>query len=600
MAAATATARAIGPLDPLEHLDQLDPLDISLEDFEPSIGSRSRSPPAFGYPSAHSGFRSDEEASEMDDLDSEVSAGGYSPPAWRRLGNGGRSSGFWRKSDDMMGGAGFAAGGIDDNYNWRESSAEYESMDDQELILARAARTRLPTGSVSPAREHSPAPSEHNGLARQSNLIRQQEQNVRGSGGLRRRTKGVRRLEDAPKNYFRLALRAQVQQREPIEAVTSFMRSKVGFRAGSWISMLLSAIFLSISYSAIRSLFQPTTTLRPVPDLVKVAGVARSFEPLIYYSENAVSQVGDLQATGLAVWDLSESIRYSDMANAAAIVQELDDLSESLKVLALEVTKFYASVDGDIDGILIVMQWAQRELNQLQHRTAAPLSTAYDNIYNLLSNTGLLDDPDAGHPTRLGAAVVSVFGYASPQRELKTLQRTFAEFLSVLEEAINNELHNSLALFSIFEAIDQRFANLARMVVREASDQDNAHSDLLSSLWTVILGARARDLRKYEKNRLLLLNVREKTVSNKGILVEHNHRLLLLKANLETLRERLVSPLVRSENGSTLSVEQQVRGLEEVADHLEVVRRGQKSKIMEILFGGTVKRVEGQHQEIDG
>ncbi|KAK3682542.1 hypothetical protein B0T22DRAFT_287459 [Podospora appendiculata] len=595
--AATATARAIGPLDPLEHLDQLDPLDISLEDFEPSIGSRSRSPPAFDYPSVHSGFRSDEEASEMDDLDSEVSAGGYSPPAWRRLGNGDRSSGFWRKSDDMMGGAGFA-GGVDDNYHWRESSAEYESMDEQELILARAARTRLPTGSVSPARGHSPAPSEHNGLARQSNLIRQ-EQNARG-GGLQRRTKGVRRLEDAPKNYFRLALRAQVQQREPVEAVTSFIRSKVGFRTGSWISMLLSAVFLSISYSAIRSLFQPTTTLRPVPDLVKVAGVARSFEPLIYYSENAVSQVGDLQATGLAVWDLSESIRYSDMANAAGIVQELDDLSESLKVLALEVTKFYASVDGDIDGILIVMQWAQRELNQLQHRTTLPLSTAYDNIYNLLSNTGLLDDPVAGQPTRLGAAVVSVFGYASPQRELKTLQRTFSEFLSVLEEAINNELHNSLALFSIFEAIDQRFANLARMVVREASDQDNAHSDLLSSLWTVILGARARDLRKYEKNRLLLLSVREKTVSNKGILVEHNHRLLLLKANLETLRERLVSPLVRSENGSTLSVEQQVRGLEEVADHLEVVRRGQKTKIMEILFGGSAaKRVEGQ-PGIDG
>lgn len=98
-----------------------------------------------------------------------------------------------------------------------------------------------------------------------------------------------------------------------------------------------------------RSLFEPAS-LRPVPDLVKVAGIARSFEPLIYYSENGVSQVGDLQATGVAVWDLGESVRTSNMSSAPIIVKELDELSDSLKTLAIELTKFFANVDGDIDG----------------------------------------------------------------------------------------------------------------------------------------------------------------------------------------------------------------------------------------------------------
>jgi hypothetical protein len=100
---------------------------------------------------------------------------------------------------------------------------------------------------------------------------------------------------------------------------------------------------------AVRNLFQPAAS-RPVPDLVKVAGVARAFEPLIYFSENGAAQVGDLQATGVAVWDLGESVRSSNMTSAPIIVKELDELSDSLKTLAIELTKFFANVDGDIDG----------------------------------------------------------------------------------------------------------------------------------------------------------------------------------------------------------------------------------------------------------
>lgn len=96
-------------------------------------------------------------------------------------------------------------------------------------------------------------------------------------------------------------------------------------------------------------LFAPSGP-QPVPDLVKVAGLAKAFEPLIYYSENGISQIGDLQATGVAVWDLGESVRGTNMTSAPIIVKELDELSESLKVLSIELTRFFADVDGDVDG----------------------------------------------------------------------------------------------------------------------------------------------------------------------------------------------------------------------------------------------------------
>ncbi|KAK0617070.1 hypothetical protein B0T14DRAFT_434376 [Immersiella caudata] len=564
----TATAIFDGPLDRL---------DASLEDFEPSIGNnhRNHQAAAFGYPSVHSGFRSDSELEE--DSDSEASAGGYSPPAWRRLGNGDHSSGFWRRSDGLSGGLGGGGYELDEALmmlSSRESSPEYESADEGEQILAQAARTRLP-GSMSPEKERSPEPEYYAAQQYLTETVKIKREAMERAA----------QRQGPPQNYVRFAVRAEVLHRtEIIESAMTFVRSLFRATTNSWASMAVSGLVVLTAWAAFRSLFEPAA-LRPVPDLVKVAGVARSFEPLIYYSENGIQQVGELQATGVAVWDLGESVRSSNMTSAPIIVKELDELSDSLKTLAIELTKFFANVDGDIDGILIVMDWARRELSQLQHTTPPTLSLVFDNIHNALSNAGILEDATTGQPTRLGTVATAIFGPSTPQRTKLTLQRTFHEFLAVLEEAIANELQHSLALFALFEAIDHQFLNLARTVIREASLQEERHADLLSSLWTRMLGAGAAELKKYERNRLLLLNVRERTVRNKGILVEHNHKLLALKANLENLRKKLVSPLVRSENSSTLTLEEQIRGLEDAGGYLEGVRSRQKSKLLEMMYG---------------
>lgn len=140
-------------------------------------------------------------------------------------------------------------------------------------------------------------------------------------------------------------MRAEVQQRtDPLEAAINFWRHVT--KSKSTLFAYLVAI-VSI-FSVCRNLVQTPDT-GPGPDLIKVSGLARSFEPLIYYSENGVQQIGELQETGVAVWDLSESVRLSNMTSAPIIVRELDELSGGLKSLALELTKFFATVDGDVD-----------------------------------------------------------------------------------------------------------------------------------------------------------------------------------------------------------------------------------------------------------
>lgn len=245
------------------------------------------------------------------------------------------------------------------------------------------------------------------------------------------------------------------------------------------------------------------------------------------------------------------------------------------------------------------MEWARRELSQLQQPSSTsspslflmkPLTAIYDGFYNLLVYTGLFENTATGSPTAVGAVATTLFGMSGPQRTRETLHRTFHEFLIVLEEAVATELQHSLALFALFEAVDRQFLNLVRTVAREASVQDERHADLLASLWTRILGPSASVTQKYERNHELLRDVREKTVRNKGVLIEHNHRLLALKTSLESLRRKLVSPLVRSVNSSTLTLDEQIRGLEDVGGYLARVRARQKGKLMEALYGiGTLR-----------
>ena len=346
---------------------------------------------------------------------------------------------------------------------------------------------------------------------------------------------------------------------------------------------------LALAFSVLR-LVTHTPSQPPVPDLVKVAGLARSFEPLIFYSENGVRQISDLQETGVAVWDLGESVRYANMTSAPVIVSELDSLSESLKTLAIELTKFFANVDGDIDGILIVMDWAKRELSALSSHPSSSLSSAFTNVHTLLSHIGLLQNPSTGLPTPFGKLFTTVFGTTNTQRTSQTLHRTFNEFLNVLEESINAELTYSTTLFALFENIDRQFLNLQRTTIRESDTQERLETEFLSSLWTRIIGPNHTLLRKYEKNKQLLASVRLKTTQNKSLLVEHNGKLVALKGNLETLRRKLVSPLVRRGDGSTIGVEEQVRGLEGTYEHLRRVRENQKGRVLEVLYGAGSRR----------
>lgn len=236
------------------------------------------------------------------------------------------------------------------------------------------------------------------------------------------------------------------------------------------------------------------------------------------------------------------------------------------------------------------MDWAQRELSVVSSRPLTP----YDNFHTMLHRAGVLTSPTTGAPNGLARAMMTLFGNTTPQRTVATLQRTWTEFLNVLEESIQNELTFLTLLFTLSERVDQLFLNIQRILAREQDTQDRAESEFLSALWTRITGGDKSQMKKYEKNRLLLGSLRQVTTVQKHLLVEYNSRLVQVKANLEILRRNLVSPLVRGNLSTTQTVQEQIGHLGTTYGVLSGVREKQKQKMMEMVYGAgnAHKRIE--------
>lgn len=147
-------------------------------------------------------------------------------------------------------------------------------------------------------------------------------------------------------------MHAEVQHRtDTFEHILGYGKGALDFAFQSKFHFFAVLVGVFMATSFVRSLVaQPV--IGSAPDLLKAVSLSRSWEPLIQYSERGISAVQDLQETGIAVWDLSESVKHSNMSSAPILVSEMDGLSESLKILAIEMTRFFANVNGDVDRLV--------------------------------------------------------------------------------------------------------------------------------------------------------------------------------------------------------------------------------------------------------
>jgi hypothetical protein len=144
----------------------------------------------------------------------------------------------------------------------------------------------------------------------------------------------------------RFAIRGETLFRTaPIEETMSTFASGVKYFTRSRANLITTIATIMVSWI----LLQPwTSTL--IPDIANVAGMAKQFEPLMYASENVIPRSRELAEASIAVQDLGESVRATNMSASTVIIDQLDSLGDSLKMLSEKLTSFFTNVDGDIDS----------------------------------------------------------------------------------------------------------------------------------------------------------------------------------------------------------------------------------------------------------
>ncbi|KAL5387856.1 hypothetical protein DPSP01_003254 [Paraphaeosphaeria sporulosa] len=319
----------------------------------------------------------------------------------------------------------------------------------------------------------------------------------------------------------------------------------------------------------------------PGPNVAHLVSMVRRFEPLLYASENVIPRSRELSDASIAVEDLGESIRASNMSGSKIIVTQLDDLSENLKTLSQQIQTFFVHVDGDMDGTISAIGWATRQLEGIQGSRAGVIDTVIGNVHGGLNKIGVLGSDD--QPSAVGAVVTGLMGSTTQQKAKAALQRSFDFVLSTLEENLQNELSRADSLFQMFDNVDLQFHNLHRTVAKEEDTLAAQKDEFLASMWRTTITNKLR-LKKYERNLKLLKTLRSSALANKSELKNNIQIIRAVQDQLVVARKSLISPVIRGAQSDSYSIEKQLEDVVATHDFLQGIRDTQKHKFTKQLF----------------
>ncbi|KAF2276923.1 uncharacterized protein EI97DRAFT_376669 [Westerdykella ornata] len=389
---------------------------------------------------------------------------------------------------------------------------------------------------------------------------------------------GAHSEDHARPGYVNFSVRAETLFRTgPLEDLVSAGARALNLFTQSRLSILCTIGTIILAYVLT---LQWTDSL--IPDIANVANMARQFEPLMFASENVIPRSRELADASIAVQDLGESVRATNMSASTIIIEQLTDLGDSLSLLSDQLRSFFTNVDADMDSILLAMEWTKRELETLQGPSPSLIDNFIGNLHGALSKTGLLEDGN-GQTTAVGRLVTDMVGQTTQQRNRATLQRTFDYLLSTLEENITNELSRADSLYALFETVDRQFQNLHRSVAKEEDSLSSRKDEFLARMWRQSIKNKMQ-IKKYEKNLKLLKTVRASTLENKSELKAHVQVINSVKDQLDKARKNLISPLIRRAQSSGYGVEQQLVELQGTYRALRGVREGQKMRVYQAMF----------------
>lgn len=232
----------------------------------------------------------------------------------------------------------------------------------------------------------------------------------------------------------------------------------------------------------------------------------------------------------------------------------LDDFVATAKSTSRGLTRFGSRVNGVVDSLLAMDEYALRALEDAQTARIGASSSA-------------------------GSVIVSVVllpfrGMSSSDPE-KDILSTFVQASSVMDSSIQRLIMEAESVLRDLDDLENRLAVIQDMVSREDSVIKERHEEVLAQLWS-ILGGNRQKLVNFASHRSLLANIavyRSKALAHVGASLI---QLQQMQADLEDLRDRVTQPALLGD--ADIPLEVHIESIRKGVDRLNDGRNKAKSK----------------------
>ncbi|KAH9923075.1 uncharacterized protein B0H18DRAFT_955998 [Fomitopsis serialis] len=336
----------------------------------------------------------------------------------------------------------------------------------------------------------------------------------------------VRYLGDALQTAFWLL-------KKPLGGVIFVMALAIlcNYVAGKISGMLSPLCFIpaisSTMFCVGRTSFSPIMDKAPQSgDLVKLIELHGDFGNLLDTNVDTAKIRTKLRQSEVATHDLVAHVRASDLRSHDILAEALMHFVEDAKRTGDGLYRLSTRISGAVDRITVVN----------------------NNAMNTLSAVTVNDSPPSW--------ITTAFSSRSGTQEAVII-RSYADVMETLAQETEQALLEASASVANLERLQERLYKIQEICVREGLSQSDAHSKLLSEIWS-ILGGNRDALRKTKERLSLLADVDHYRKQAINHVVWTRDVLLEVAADVEELRDRAAAPQIVGERVPALLLIQSI------------------------------------------
>ncbi|KIW18643.1 hypothetical protein PV08_02932 [Exophiala spinifera] len=287
------------------------------------------------------------------------------------------------------------------------------------------------------------------------------------------------------------------------------------------------------------------------------------FEEILSESAAGVALPLDMKRSETSIRDLRQIVRFSQLSSRNELVLEFDGFIETARIASYDLQKFNSHVGRGVDIVLSTARWTQRVLDDMALRQ---------------SSRGLV-------PSFIQDRLFAPF---APVRFTESrLLDQYIQHTRVVSDEIERLIDEAQALLLVLQNLEDRLEVIHAVAMRDNIAAQAGKDEILSHLWTLLGGNRAK-LGKFNSQLGLLRQVGQYRKVAWAHVSATILKLQAMGAELEELRVRVGSAeLLRDRRDVPLSVHiESIRlGVERLEEGRERARKLEQSHVRRVIDG---------------